>query len=479
MSRAISLGFLNEPRWTQFSEPHLKFRVSKHSPIQFPIEGIQQIGPYDYNARTRPFQSIHVQVLIDEESVDIERMQTVFKILVNGSGYYGGMREEFNLEKDPSVKWTSVETADASPAEAWLKALQDLRGFSLEHSKKGERTVVIVGGEDYKAFSNTSHYYTVKRELLKQGVPNQYLSGYAGDSGTGILGQDSSNQSFIYSIWNVALALYAKAGGQPWVLKNPSLGRGNVDCVAGLRFAVDRSKGGKGFVIGALSVFGLHGTLYGIRAERFVDSTTDGRRWTARSRGAYVDENDANTLARIIMDRYHEKTGASPQHIVIHRLGPFDKREIRGLTSSLEEAGVDQYCLLEVYSQWNPRGFEDKDGKPRAVRRGLGIVLSSNSALVCTTGDSYYQFLGKEQCRPHYMGTPRPIVVRIREGKNSFTDPLEAAQNVFALTALHWGCGWSKEVQLPVTLSFAQKVAKLYANGVLPHQCLDNTAWFL
>ena len=458
-----------------FDEPLLGFGRSESEDIQFPVEGIQKFGPYDYNKRQRHFEGLRVVVIELENSRNHNKIEEVLDCLKNGQGYYRGLEKEFRLSEDPEIAFKSVQLQNPDDIEDWTKQLRKLSIYSLLKSKSGIRTVTIVGGEDHKSIAGTEHYYRTKRALLNIGIPNQYLS--SGASGLGILNQSSSNPNFVYSVWNVALALYTKVGGFPWVLKESSIGGVDADSIVGIRFARDVKD--NNYVIGAISIFGSHGTLYGIRAQRFYDASKDGRRWFAKSKGMFVSEEDAGRLGTIILERHEEKTESIPQHIVIHRLGPFHEKEIEGFVNCFESEGIDRYSFLEVFRQDNPRIFKDDDGTPSSIQRGLAIEIADDAALVCTTGDSHYSFRGKSQVKEHYMGTPKPIIVRIRKSQNSFSNPLVAASNIFNMTALHWGCGWSKEIQLPATLDFAENVAKLYANGVNPHQILEDTAWFI
>jgi len=472
VSRVLSSNFLENPEWALLSEPMLRFTKSANETIQFPIEGIQKYGPYDYNTRKRSFDSIRVVFLYKHGT---EREQLIKKInsrMCERFGYYKGLSSEFRLNSVVS-EYIGYEDDEQ------VTALRDLKRHSIENSST-ERTIVLVTGDDYKAFSDTEHYWLSKRILLKSGVPCQYLSGYRGSSGVGVLGQNPDSNNFVYTIWNVVLSSYAKVGGVPWILKDTVAKDQSIDAIAGIRFARDQSNvGDSKYVIGAVTVFGSYGLLYGVDAQKFLDTTEGGERYTSRSKGLYVSEKDSKKLAEIIVERYRDNEGESPKHVIIHRLGSYDNNEISGLEEGLKNAGVEKYAFIEIFRGGNPRIFEIRNEKASSVRRGLVLNMSDNSSLICTTGDQRYKFRDDIKQPKHYMGTPVPITANIRVSNNSINDPMIVAKNIFNLTGLHWGCGWSQEIQLPITLDFAHKIARLYANGVIPHDNLRNTSWFL
>ena len=476
MSKSISSEFLSNPNWTIFNEPNLRFLDSSHDDIEFPVEGIQKLGPYDLNSQKRKFDVIDFVVLQPENGIDGSNTQKLLATLLDGTGYYNGFKEEFRLAGEPQVKLIEFESTEQRALENLSEALDDVRARIRTSPISNRRPLVFVAGQDYKAISNTKQYYLTKRILLRAGIPNQYLSSYEGSAGKGILQQTDDARSFVYSVWNVALAAYAKAGGIPWILKSSSFESEDVDCVIGIRFARDRSE--EGYVIGTVSVFGKYGSFYGVKAQRFADATSEGETWIAKSRSACITEEDSYSLGGLILERHKEKTGELPRHIVIQRLGPYHEDEVQGFSQRFEEAGLQKFCFLEIYTHSNYRIFKEGKYGISNVRRGLALQLNRESALLCTTGDSHYTFRGPKVSK-HQKGTPKPIVVRIRAGKNSLRNPMTAARNVFTLTGLHWGCGWSKEIQLPVPLNFAQKVGRLFANGVRPHDSLSDTAWFL
>jgi len=473
VSRVLSSDFLENPEWVLLDEPMLRFTKSANETIQFPIEGIQKYGPYDYNTRERSFDSIRVVFLHKRVTEREQLMKKINSRMCEGFGYYNGFSSEFRLDSVVSEYIGYEDDYDEM-----VTALRDLKRYSIEKSST-ERTIVLVTGDDYKAFSDTKHYYSSKRILLKSGVPCQYLSRYRGASGVGVLGQNPDDSNFAYTIWNVVLSSYAKVGGVPWVLKDTVAKDQSIDAIAGIRFARDRSDDDSKYVIGAVTVFGSYGLLYGVDAHKFLDTTEGGERYTSKSKGLFVSEKDSKKLAEIIIERYRDKEGESPRHIIIHRLGSFNNNEISGLEEGLKNAGIEKYAFIEIFRGANPRIFEIRNGTASSVRRGLVLNMSDNSSLICTTGDQRYKFRGDIKQPKHYMGTPVPISANIRVCNNSIDDPMIVAQNIFNLTGLHWGCGWSQEIQLPITLDFAHKIAKFYANGVIPHDNLRNTSWFL
>ena len=176
-----------------------------------------------------------------------------------------------------------------------------------------------------------------------------------------------------------------------------------------------------------------------------------------------------------LLQIHRNKTRKLPQHLVIHRLGRYHDDEVGGISETLDSNGVEKYSLVEVIRDNHLRLYKHVDEVIDAPPRGLSFPLSKESILLETTGDVIYESKTKE----HRLGTPKPIRINIKKAKDSFVDVHEAAQNIFVLTALHWGSLYSREIHLPVTLRFAHKIASFYRDGVVPHDCLYDTPWFL
>ncbi len=84
---------------------------------------------------------------------------------------------------------------------------------------------------------------------------------------------------------------------------------------------------------------------------------------------------------------HRERMNQSPQHLVVHRLGPYHLQEIKGIEEVLQDEGIRRFALLEIIRNNGLRLFRDLDGSILSTPRGLSWALSSDSAALGTTGD--------------------------------------------------------------------------------------------
>jgi hypothetical protein len=130
-----------------------------------------------------------------------------------------------------------------------------------------------------------------------------------------------------------------------------------------------------------------------------------------------------------------------------------------------------RFALVSIYKNHNLRmyGPDYPDSRwpmRNTVTRGSVYVLNENTALVATTGKTSYSYPG--------IGTPRPILVEryvpsaetLRSTGFSASQMYsieEICEQVLALTKLHWGT--TRNIRLPVTNEYAQRIARFVARS--------------
>jgi hypothetical protein len=467
-----------EARAIKFREPNLDFIRNQTTEIQYPIEGIQQFGPFDYNMSERVFGEVKFLVLTPNSQEYITRIERLLNLVREGSSYFKGFQNEFHLD--------NVIIPDSSEFYLYELDNQDLLKAQInrlirENDKYSESSrslnIVLTSGPEHKIIRDTPRYDLMRRLLASEGYPEQFLSNYQSTYLKGSLAQVDDN-NFVYTLWNILIGIYSKLGGIPWTLKNPLAGKQAIDISVGVRFARTEERGNEKFTIGVATIFERFGRWRGINTLKYTEpqATSD---HPSRSTGLYVPEEKAYELINSIVQRYERwKLGRRPNSVVIHKLGYYNKHELEGFRAGLEDEGIESMALIEIVSDTGLRILNTKNEREN-VDRGFCKQISSDSAILCTTGNQKYLFQGRERSVTHTVGTPKPLIVRIRLQKNCFDNPVIACKHVFALTSLHWQYLWEVEDRLPATLDFALKIAKLYSMNVIPHDNLLKTTWFL
>ena len=234
---AISLPkeFFETEEWIKFNEPIIDFNIGTSTNINSPIVGIQKEGPFDYNIDQRYFNKLKFIVMSPNDSNYQTKLVKILEIIKNGQGYFRGIETEFKLIKVffPSVEdYYSYEIDSKRSIEDTVDRI--VKDNPNIYSKTSDTVpFVLVAGPDYRMFRDTPNYDECKKELLRAGFPNQYLSDYASENkkNRGILNQ-AFNSNVVYGLWNTLVSIYTKAGGIPWTLKNTlksSTGAPNVE----------------------------------------------------------------------------------------------------------------------------------------------------------------------------------------------------------------------------------------------------------
>lgn len=258
-------------------------------------------------------------------------------------------------------------------------------------------------------------YYTWKRETVSRGLPNQVLN-------HSTLGEK-------FTLDNIALGLFAKMGGVPYVLSEPLP---YADRVVGLdigRVSKERSDGTMS-VAASTHLYGADGSLISYRLE---EANVEGE-----------------TIPPHLLRRMFPPEAYENKEILVHRDGPFRGNE----ANILEEIGRDidsTFHLIAVKKKGAPRLYEltgENIGQPS---KGDHVRTGDREAHVVSS------------LPPFSESTARPLQVRVC----SDTLPIEEAiHSVLSFSLMHHGS--VRSPRLPVSLHYSDRVAERLQNGIRP-----------
>jgi hypothetical protein len=290
-------------------------------------------------------------------------------------------------------------------------------------------------------FDLNTPYYNVKPILLGYGLPSQMITPPA-----------LSNSQWIHA--NLASAIFAKAGGHPWVLADDI---SEFDMILGVALsqAISKTKraGGHPRYIGHANVFD--------RLGRWMFFET--------SHEQYKPDSHEQQLADLIahaVDRYEKVRGGKPRSVAIHYYKRFSRRETDLIRSVLNSKVEDSRAAFITIDNSHPMRLYDMQIRDGSFPRANCAVLSENEFLLSTTG---HTDLAKKR-----LGTPAILKVSVEQYPENFVTLRSVANQVLALTRLNYKT-LTPVVGEPVTLRFANLVAN-FAAVFSEHQWKDAQA---
>ena len=270
----------------------------------------------------------------------------------------------------------------------------------------------------------------LKRVLASRGIPSQMVE----ESTCKHLRHNS------YVLFNLALSLYSKAGGTPWVLAEPLY----FDCIIGF------DVGGGGVVAtvsqGAPLTFN----------------------WV-------IEDQSREGLVKAIVECL--RMARMSEKIAFHKDGPLHDWELEALRASIDEAKrlkiLDEplWCAFEVKSRFTPRILSSSGLSMYNPEKGVYVQLDKFKAIVATTGFP-------ERPLSPAQSPVRPIMVEAVDGSWWDFDFTKALTDIYWLSELHWASGFTS-TRLPISTLYAKRMCSFWRAGVKPSEKLHGRLWFL
>lgn len=226
--------------------------------------------------------------------------------------------------------------------------------------------------------------------------------------------------------WNLATALYFKAGGYPWRPLDLEPG----SCFVGVSFFRPHGERGRlrTCVAQAFSETGNALVLRGLDF-KFTDRTP------------HLPAAVAADLMQRTLERYKREFGRAPGRVVIHKSSTFTASERSGFLEGLGEVPTDMVALRQSHDLKLMRLGR------RPPLRGT-LVDVGNRRFLYTTG--YLPQLGRY---PHGH-VPAPLEVAEHQGD---TAPIDTIRELMTLTKMNWNTARFAE-HMPITLRFSRFV---------------------
>lgn len=392
-----------------------------------PRWGLKKWGPYDKNLIEK--KQFKIAVLSSESHKD--RVNQFWKWLKDGAGKFRGLDQVFKVKINPFGFKAARYSFDEYKKEI-TKIVQD--DFDL--------CILTVEGFD----PNVYNY--AKNVLLGNGIPCQVLD---------VNKLNDIEENMQWYVENVALAIYAKMGGSPWVL---SAEDAKPEIVLGVSRAMDPQRN---VFIGFTTVFKQNGDFV------LFNSKSPSTTWDDY-------ENGLTELIKESIERY-EQIEKKPENVVIHFHKTPGKKEQLAIENALHEKDI-QYAMLHLNDFSKFRLFDTSTIK-HIPQTGQYVNLSSSSALLMTDGLNNW---GKRTG----LGVPNVLeVVMDKKSTISLNEFPRLLKQVYDFGQINWR-GFNAKA-IPVTLTYSYLIARMASrlaqggtwNDIIVNNKLCKKAWFL
>jgi hypothetical protein len=245
---------------------------------------------------------------------------------------------------------------------------------------------------------------------------------------------DEAKQSDATRAWNLAVAIYYKAGNIPW--RPADLTKST--CFVGLSFHHLKRRSGDLVYASLAQAFSTDVEPFTLKGASIPhDQTINKRPYLTRAQAAQLTED--------VLRNYADRAGGLPSRMVIHKTSQYQPDEQKGFrdTALAHVAACDLAWL-------NPTGFRLLRRGMREPARGTLCTVADDHSYLFTTG--YVDWWG-EYPGPHI---PAPIQI----GSPFKTDIEERSREILALTKMNWNSadGLGRN---PITISFARRVGMI------------------
>lgn len=487
-----------------YSDNPLRFGPTQPGNIEItdPYKGLRQYGPWDLRFRDQPRPDSIRPYIIRPKDDDLGwRIYHLFRYFEDG-GYTGnekasqfdrsfrGFSREFRVPFQMPGKEDGVP--DCETDEEYLDAADAIIAKWTASDGDPSRIALVAfpfDQEDSLEGSEFSKelYPQLKQKFLRAGLPSQMIDRSTIENIRFRGGRPGRRKHLCFDeqsyfghiLWNLALSIYVKMGGRPWTLQREL---DNVNCLIGLSFTVNTLRSDHPMYVGIANIFDEFGEWVDIAPDQKKLSDVELKAWYESPYSFYSQEATSSKLPceftseiikRSILS-YKNRRGRNPLNIVIHKTGTIYQAEIEGILQGIKAARIPlSKITIGFVSLIQNHGFRmygepDTDSRDSCVvRRGVMCKLEAGRNLLATTG--------RTERSSHVLGTPQPLEVRVEHPSseilesvaldhiNQYSDA-QLCEQLMALTQLHWG-SMRREIKLPVTVLYSQKVASLSARA--------------
>jgi hypothetical protein len=451
LGELLTRGDAQFPEIISTDRPTLLFGAQGRNRHTVPDFGITDWGPYMYMQHERNTPLIGVIC----QSRFRGRVELFMKSLQEGypselwtnqrtkNPYPNGLVGKFRLVRI-RVEYEECSNNSASAYREAVKRLLD------RLPETPDLAIVQIEGQFDQLHGDANPYFVTKAAFMTAGVPTQSIQ---------IEKIDTQPSSVAYILNSLALAIYAKLDGIPWVIATLSptthelvIGLGSADVAAG-------RLGKRTRYIGITTVFQgdgrylIWGTTKEVEFEQYADALLESLRVTVR----FVQQQNAwleGDRVRLVCHVYK-------------RLRDCEARAIKALVKELlDKKYIVEFAFLDISTQHPYYIFDpSQKGVPYQVEgrhrtkgkgvttRGLCLQLDNTRGLLHLTGP--------RDIKTEEQGNPQPLLVELHPDSD-FTDMAYLLRQIYHFSYMSWRSFMPGTE--PVTITYSRLIARLLGN---------------
>ncbi|MHA1410542.1 MAG: Piwi domain-containing protein [Candidatus Odinarchaeia archaeon] len=418
-------------------EPKLIFT---NSPIYVSQrDGLLEEGPYSRNNQQMSYhpEKIILHILYPKSKETIYK--TYIEKLVSGSDYYPGFKilnPPFYADIQPLYYPLSTKNLLS-----YQTMISQIRG----KINKRNNVIFAILSDDFTGYSD------LKSLCYQHNIPSQFIK-------ESTISKNLNSRYLQYYLWNLAIAIYAKAGGTPWRVDSTLLQ--HTDCYLGIQTKIQQEGrfSPNTFFVGAADIFNSMGEYISCAVHQGISKTMD---------GLHVDSEFMKNLVIRAVERYKAETDLKPKKIVVHRQLNFNKAELQGLQDGLDQVSANCPCIIVHLQEGHHfRGYPQDESF--IVDRTTYYTLGKRSVVLFLTGKTQGRYSG--------IGTPKPTQVNFKiinsEKELDYNEIEKMCRSILGFTRLRWNTT-RIAIRRPLTTFAADKIGEMAKKGFINLQYRD------
>jgi hypothetical protein len=396
-----------------------------------PITGMRNYGIYQSSPKALSNKFLFIYENRDDAN-------NLYRYLRNGLKNFPGLERYVGIP----VTLSDIKGVLDSNSSNIIEKFNKFKDENLTEDSYENLFAIVIGHFDKNDTSEdeTEGYYHIKNELLKKGIPSQFVN------------QENirKSNSFNYHLPNIAIGILAKLGGIPWRLKN------NISFELIIGFNQERLENKQ--YIGSSVFFTNEGLLKGTYAYPATES-----------------ERELIAHLRTSIENYRTENN-DIQRLIIHYYKPNNERETEQIERLLyEELKINiPFAIIEVNDTKTQTDIcFDANYNMGIPESGIYVRLASNEYLLFNNTRYETKPIGN-------VKDELPIKVKIHFADTNGFSHRELIGQIYEFSRLIWK--GLKQRSQPATTIYAKLIANFSAHfgGNIPNNDITkNTPWFL